>query len=94
MSYFSPGQFQQQLQNKIKEQADPIKQDAQPFAIKKSDPATFAKPASTYAAQEMRQVNSSVRAPSGTAQLPKESIMHKSVHERMVSFVKGAQKKP
>jgi hypothetical protein len=88
MSVFTPGQFKQSLQNKIKQDPNPVTQEPRSPIIN-TDPSTFARPASTYAAKEMQQIRSSVQHPSGTANLPSGSIMKKSVHERMTSFVKG-----
>lgn len=88
MSTFVPGQFRQKLQEKIKNNPDVSANEEAPLRIKNTDPATFARPASSYAGNEMKQVNESVHAPSGTASLPKGSIMQKPVHERMKAFVR------
>ncbi len=89
MAHFTPGQFRSSLQNKIKAVPDPVAATSAPIAIKNNSPESFTKQASTYAAQEMREIRSSVQAPQSTASLPKGSIMNKSVHERMQSYVKS-----
>jgi hypothetical protein len=88
MPSFTPGQFRKSLQEKIKNNPDAVAQEEEPLRIKNTDPATFARPVSTYAGSEMKQINESVHNPTGTAALPKNSIMQKPVHELMKAFVK------
>lgn len=87
MALFSPGQFKQSLQNKIKQDPNPVTQEPRSPIIN-TDPSTFSRPASTYAGHEMRSIQQSVSSPASHANLPKGSIMNKPVHERMKSFVK------
>lgn len=87
MPKFTPGQFRQSLQNKIKVAPDPEDEEIKPYQIKNLDPSTFSKPASRYAAGQMQQISQSVRGAQSTSSLPKDSIMNKPVHERMKAFV-------
>lgn len=85
MSVFTPGSFKQSLQNKVNEKsAEAGDEELKPFAIKKTDPNDFRPRASDYHARDQGQ---GVRG-QGTAVLPKDSPINKSVHERMKSFVK------
>ena len=88
MALFTPGQFRQSLQNKIKAVPDPTSPDAKTLQIKNNTPESFTQQASTYAANEMRQINSQIQSPRSTASLPPDSIMNKSVHERMQAWTK------
>lgn len=84
MAIFTPGQYKKSLQDKIKGLSDGgEKVETAPITIKNNSHESFSKPASTYAANEMRQINSSVQAPRSTATLPQGSFINKSVRERM-----------
>jgi hypothetical protein len=89
MALFTPGQFRTSLQNKIKQVEDPVAVSAAPIAIKNNSQESFTQQAASYAANEMKSINAAVQSPRSTATLPRESIMNKSVHERMQSFVKS-----
>lgn len=89
MAIFTPGQYKKSLQDKIKglaDQGDVV--ETAPIAIKNNSHESFTQQASTYAANEMRQINSSVQAPHSTATLPQGSFINKSVRERMQTMVK------
>lgn len=85
MALFTPGQFKRALQDKVKNTPDPVDDESdQPIPIKKTQPDNFIPRASDYHAKP------TTTTPGGysTAQLPKDSPLNKSVHERMKAFVK------
>lgn len=89
MAIYTPGQFKKSLQDKIKGLADQNQSvETTPITIKNNSQESFAKPAATYAANEMRQINSSIQSPQSTVRPPQGSFLNKSVRERMQTMAK------
>ncbi len=86
MTLFTPGQFKQSLLKKIKETEEVASEEKPPLQIKK-DAEEFTPRASDYHASDKNQ-RQEIRD-KGTAQLPKESVLNKPIHERMKDFVKN-----